>query len=61
LVWIFSALEPCTTYQPWHDKNSGRTYLRYDDGTCLLTDDALIKKQCVTCEQRDRILLLSEF
>src|SRR5258708_40256979 len=34
LVWI-SALEPCTTYQPWHDKNSGRTYLRYDDGKCL--------------------------
>ena len=22
LVWIFSALEPCTTYQPWHDKQS---------------------------------------
>jgi len=20
LVWIFSAWEPCTTYQPWHDK-----------------------------------------
>ena len=35
LVWIFSALEPCTTYQPWHDKKSGRTYLRYDDGKCL--------------------------
>jgi hypothetical protein len=35
LVWIFSALEPCTTYQPWHDKSSGRTYLRYDDGKCL--------------------------
>lgn len=35
LVWIFSALEPCTTYQPWHDKNSGRTYLRPDDGKCL--------------------------
>jgi hypothetical protein len=34
-VWIFSALEPCTTYRPWHDKNSGRTYLRYDDGKCL--------------------------
>jgi len=28
-------LEPCTTYQPWHDKQSGRTYLRYDDGKCL--------------------------
>lgn len=35
LVWIFSALEPCTTYQPWHDKLSGRTFLRYDDGKCL--------------------------
>jgi hypothetical protein len=35
LVWIFSALEPCTTYQPWHDKHSGRTYLRPDDGKCL--------------------------
>src|SRR5262249_53405817 len=35
LVWIFSALETCTTYQPWHDKQSGRTYLRYDDGKCL--------------------------
>ncbi len=35
LIWIFSALEPCTTYQPWHDKKSGRTYLRPDDGKCL--------------------------
>ena len=35
LVWIFSALQPCTTYQPWHDKKSGRTYLRPDDGKCL--------------------------
>src|SRR6266849_4598450 len=35
LVWVFSALEPCTTYQPWHDKTTGRTFLRYDDGKCL--------------------------
>ena len=35
LVWIFSALEPCTTYQAWHDKATGRTFLRYDDGKCL--------------------------
>lgn len=35
LVWIFSALEPCTTYKPWYDKKSGRTYLRPDDGKCL--------------------------
>jgi len=35
LVWIFSALEPCTTYQPWHDKKTAQTYLRPDDGKCL--------------------------
>ena len=35
LVWIFSALELCTTYQPWHDKQTHRTYLRPDDGKCL--------------------------
>jgi hypothetical protein len=35
LVCIFSALEPCVTYQPWHDKKSGKTFLRPDDGKCL--------------------------
>ena len=35
LVCIFSAMEPCASYQPWHDKQSGRTYLRPDDGKCL--------------------------
>ena len=40
LVWIFSALEPCTTYQPWRDKTSGRTHLRYDDGKELQSERA---------------------
>jgi len=35
LVCIFSALEPCASYQPWHDKSSGQTFLRPDDGKCL--------------------------
>lgn len=35
LVWVFSALEPCTTYQPWFDKGSKQAYLRPDDGKCL--------------------------
>lgn len=35
LVWVFSALEPCTTYQPRHDKARHHTFLRYDDGKCL--------------------------
>jgi len=35
LVCIFSAMEPCASYQPWHDKQTGKTYLRPDDGKCL--------------------------
>lgn len=35
LVWVFSALEPCTTYRPWFDKTAKRAYLRPDDGKCL--------------------------
>jgi hypothetical protein len=35
LVHIFSAMEPCAAFMPWHDKGSGRTTLRYKDGKCL--------------------------
>ena len=35
LVCILSAMEACATYEPWHDKRSGRTYLRHDSGKCL--------------------------
>ena len=34
-VCIFSAMEPCSTYKPWHDKQTGKTYLVPDDGKCL--------------------------
>jgi len=35
LVHIFSAMEPCTAFTPWHDKATGKTMLRYKDGKCL--------------------------
>jgi len=35
LVHIFSAMEACTSYKPWHDKKTGKTSLRYDSGKCL--------------------------
>jgi len=35
LVCIFSAMEPCSTYKPWHNKETGKTYLVPDDGECL--------------------------
>lgn len=35
LVHIFSAMEPCQTYKPWHDKQTHKTFLRAADGKCL--------------------------
>ncbi|MCI0419043.1 MAG: MarR family transcriptional regulator [Acidobacteria bacterium] len=35
LVHIFSALEPCASYKPWHDKTSHKTYLKSEDAKCL--------------------------
>lgn len=35
LVHIFSALETCTAYQPWYDKQTHRAYVRPDNGKCL--------------------------
>ena len=35
LVCIFSVMEPCSTYKPWHNQQTGKTYLLPDDGKCL--------------------------
>lgn len=34
LVHIFSVLETCACFYPWHDKPSGKNTLRYRDGKC---------------------------
>lgn len=35
LVHVLSAMEACPSYKPWHNKASGKTYLRTDQGKCL--------------------------
>ena len=35
LVHIFSAMERCTAYRPWHNKQTGKTYVKRTDGKCL--------------------------
>ncbi len=35
LVHIFSAMEPCPSYKPWHDKKSHRTFLKPTNAKCL--------------------------
>jgi hypothetical protein len=34
LVHIFSAMENCNCFKPWHDKTTGRTYLKAAGGRC---------------------------
>ncbi|MBP1777848.1 MAG: hypothetical protein H6Q86_3859 [candidate division NC10 bacterium] len=35
LVHIFSAMEACPSFKPWHDKRSGKTVLRGTEAKCL--------------------------
>ena len=35
LVHIISVMESCTSYKPWHDKVTHKTFLKYDQGKCL--------------------------
>lgn len=35
LVHIFSAMEPCLSFRPWHDKTTGQTTLRPREAKCL--------------------------
>ena len=35
LVHIFSAMESCPAYRPWHDKRSGRSFVKAATGKCL--------------------------
>jgi hypothetical protein len=35
LVHIFSSLEPCSTFSPWCDRPTGKSYLRPKDSKCL--------------------------
>lgn len=35
LVHVLSAMEACPAYRPWHDKQTGKTFLRPDTGKCL--------------------------
>ena len=35
LVHILSAMEACSAYEPWHDKQSHKTFLRSTGGKCL--------------------------
>ena len=35
IVHIFSAMESCTAFKPWRDKQTHATFFKYDTGRCL--------------------------
>lgn len=35
LVHVLSVMETCNTYKPWHDKTTGKTFLKPDTSKCL--------------------------
>jgi hypothetical protein len=35
LVHIFGCMESCSSYRPWHDKVTGKTYLKSDRSKCM--------------------------
>src|ERR1700721_2233476 len=34
-VHVISAMGACDSYRPWHDKGTGKTFVRPDSGKCL--------------------------
>lgn len=52
LVHIISAMESCNSYKPWHDKRSGKTFLKPDTGKCLHYYFYFIDEQLGLCYLR---------
>jgi len=52
IVHILSAMEACNTYEPWHDKKTGKTFLRPSIGKCLHYYFYLIDAQLGLCYVR---------
>jgi len=52
LIHIFSAMEQCNTYKPWHDKVTGKTFLKFDQSKCLHYYFYFIDKELGLCYLR---------
>lgn len=52
LVHILSAMEACQSYKPWHNKTTGKTFLKPDSGKCLHYYFYFIDKELGLCYVR---------
>lgn len=52
LVCILGAMEACPSYRPWHDKTSGKTYLKPDSSKCMTYYFYFMDEQLGLCSLR---------
>ena len=52
MVHIFSAMERCPSFSPWHDKKTGKTFLKYTEAKCLHYYFYFIVKDLGLCYMR---------
>ena len=52
LIHIFSAMEQCNSFKPWHDKTTGKTFLKPDSSKCLHYYFYFIDKELGLCYLR---------
>lgn len=52
LVHIFGAMEACSSYRPWHNKVTGKTYLKPDSSKCMTYYFYFIDEQLGLCYLR---------
>jgi len=52
LVHIFGAMESCSSYRPWHDKTTGKTYLKPDRSKCMTYYFYFMDRQLGLCYLR---------
>jgi hypothetical protein len=52
LVYILGAMEACPSYHPWHDKTTGKTYLKPASGKCMTYYFYFIDKELGLCYLR---------
>jgi len=52
LVHIFGAMEACNSYRPWHNKSTGKTYLKSDSSKCMTYYFYFLDEQLGLCYLR---------
>jgi hypothetical protein len=51
-VQVFSAMEPCPAFRPWHDQASGRTGVQLTQGQCLHFYFYFVQERLGLCYRR---------